>query len=168
LEFKNVDINRLIEKTLFLNANLLKLNGVKVEKNLYPGLPEIIGSEDQLQQVFMNIISNAAETIEATGNGVLSIQTRHLPKSERIAAIFKDTGTVIPKENVSKIFEPFFTTKKEGKGVGLGLSVAYGIVRDHGGTIYVKPEEGKGNSFIVKLPLKQKPVPLDQQGGLHG
>ncbi|MBW1967922.1 MAG: PAS domain-containing protein [Deltaproteobacteria bacterium] len=168
LEFKNVDINRLIEKTLFLNANLLKLNGVKVEKHLYPDLPEIIGSEDQLQQVFMNIISNAAETIEATGSGVLSIETRHLPKSGKIAAIFKDTGIVIPKENVSKIFEPFFTTKKEGKGVGLGLSVAYGIVRDHGGTIYVEPEEGKGNSFTVKLPLKQTFVTLDQQGGLHG
>ncbi|MFA9498543.1 MAG: ATP-binding protein [Deltaproteobacteria bacterium] len=168
LEFKNVDINRLIEKTLFLNANLLKLNGVKVEKHFYPDLPEIIGSEDQLQQVFMNIISNAAETIEATGSGVLSIETRHLPKSGKIAAIFKDTGIVIPKENVSKIFEPFFTTKKEGKGVGLGLSVAYGIVRDHGGTIYVEPEEGKGNSFTVKLPLKQTFVTLDQQGGLHG
>ena len=168
LEFKNVDINRLIEKTLFLNANLLKLNGVKVEKHFYPDLPEIIGSEDQLQQVFMNIISNAAETIEATGGGVLSIETRHLPKSGKIAAIFKDTGIVIPKENVSKIFEPFFTTKKEGKGVGLGLSVAYGIVRDHGGTIYVEPEEGKGNSFTVKLPLEQKPVTLDQHGGLHG
>ena len=168
LEFKNVDINRLIEKTLFLNANLLKLNNVKVEKYFYPELPEIIGSEDQLQQVFMNIISNAAETIEATGGGVLSIETRYLPKSERIAAIFKDTGIVIPKENVSKIFEPFFTTKKEGKGVGLGLSVAYGIVRDHGGTIYVEPEEGKGNSFTVKLPLKQTYVTLDQHGGLHG
>jgi two-component system NtrC family sensor kinase len=168
LEFKNVDINRLIEKTLFLNANLLKLNNVKVEKYFYPELPEIIGSEDQLQQVFMNIISNAAETIEATGSGVLSIETRYLPKSGRIAAIFKDTGIVIPKENVSKIFEPFFTTKKEGKGVGLGLSVAYGIVRDHGGTIYVEPEEGKGNSFTVKLPLKQTYVTLDQHGGLHG
>jgi len=168
LEFKNVDINRLIEKTLFLNANLLKLNGVTVEKHFYPDLPEIIGSEDQLQQVFMNIISNAAETIEATGSGVLSIETRYLRKSERIVAIFKDTGIVIPKENVSKIFEPFFTTKKEGKGVGLGLSVAYGIVRDHGGTIYVEPEEGKGNRFTVKLPLEQKPVTLDQHGGLHG
>jgi signal transduction histidine kinase len=161
MEFTKVDINRLIEKTLFLNANLLKLNGVKVEKHLYPDLPEIIGSEDQLQQVFMNVISNAAETIEATGGGVLSIETRYLPKSERIAAIFKDTGIVIPKENVSKIFEPFFTTKKEGKGVGLGLSVAYGIVRDHGGTIYVEPEEGKGNRFTVKLPLEQKPVTLN-------
>jgi C4-dicarboxylate-specific signal transduction histidine kinase len=168
MTFTKVDINRLIEKTLFLNANLLKLNGVKVEKHFFSDLPEIIGSEDQLQQVFMNIISNAAETVEASGGGVLSVETRYLQKSERIAVIFKDTGIVIPKENVSKIFEPFFTTKKEGKGVGLGLSVAYGIVRDHGGSIYVEPEERKGNSFTVKLPLKQTYVTLDQPGGLHG
>ena len=167
--FKKVEINRLLEKTLFLNANLLKLNGVKkVEKHFYPDLPEIVGSEDQLQQVFMNIISNAAETIEAAGGGDLSITTKHLPKSGRIAVSFKDTGVVIPQENVSKIFEPFFTTKKKGKGVGLGLSVAYGIVRDHGGTIFVEPEEGKGNTFTVRLPLQQSPDHLNQPGGLHG
>jgi signal transduction histidine kinase len=168
MEFKKVDINRLIEKTLFLNANLLKINGVKIEKRFCADLPKIIGSEDQLQQVFMNIISNAAETIEDSGGGVMSIETKYLPKSSRISASFKDTGKAIPKENVSKIFEPFFTTKKGGKGVGLGLSVAYGIVIDHGGTIYVEPEEGEGNSFVVKLPLEQKPVTLDRHGGLYG
>ena len=168
MEFKKVDINRLIEKTLFLNSNLLKINGVKVEKRLYSDLPKIIGSEDQLQQVFMNIISNAAETIEAIGGGVLGIETRYLPKPGRIAASFKDTGVAIPKENISKIFEPFFTTKRKGKGVGLGLSVAYGIVQEHGGSIYVESEEGKGNTFIVKLPLKQLSADLDQHGGLHG
>jgi PAS domain S-box-containing protein len=168
MEFKKVDINRLIEKTLFLNVNLLKLNSVKVKKRFYPDLPEIVGSEDQLQQVFMNIISNAAETIEAAGGGALSVETRYLQKSGRISISFKDTGIVIPMENVSKIFEPFFTTKKKGKGVGLGLSVAYGIVKDHGGTIYVQPEDGKGNTFTVKLPLKRSSVNPDQHGGLHG
>ena len=168
MEFKRVDINRLIEKTLFLNSNLLKISGVKVVKRLYPGLPEIIGSEDQLQQVFMNIISNAAETVEATGSGVLSIETRHLLKAGKIEASFKDTGVAIPKENISKIFEPFFTTKRKGKGVGIGLSVAYGITQEHGGSIYVESEEGKGNTFIVKLPLKQPFATLEQHGGSHG
>jgi len=155
MEFTEVDINRLIEKTLFLNANLLKLNNVKVEKHFDSNLPKIVGSEDQLQQVFMNIISNAAETIKSSGGGALSVETRYLADSGRIAAGFKDTGIAISKENVSKIFEPFFTTKKKGKGVGLGLSVAYGIVREHNGTIFVEPEEGRGNTFTVKLPLKQ-------------
>jgi len=168
MEFKKVDINRLIEKTLFLNANLLKLNGVKVETFYYPELPKIIGSEDHLQQIFMNIISNAAESIETVKGGVLSISTRYLKKSEQISISFEDTGIAIPREDVSKIFEPFFTTKKKEKGVGLGLSVAYGLVRDHGGTIFVKPGEGKGNTFTVRLPLKPSTVNFDQHGGYHG
>ncbi len=168
IELNKVNINRLIEKTLFLNSNLLKLNGVKVEKRLYPDLPEIIGSEDQLQQVFMNIISNAAETLEAVGGGGLSIETRYLAKSKKVSASFKDTGIAIPRENVSKIFEPFFTTKRKGKGVGLGLSVAYGIIREHGGTIYVEPGDGKGNTFTVRLPLKRLSANLDPYGGPHG
>lgn len=155
MAFKEVDINRLIEKTLFINANLLKLNGVRVKKHFDPDLPKIVGSEDQLQQVFMNIISNAAETLETVGSGVLDIDTRCLSKTGRIAVGFKDNGVAIPRENVSKIFEPFFTTKKKGKGVGLGLSVAYGIVREHGGTIFVEPGKDRGNTFTVKLPLKQ-------------
>ncbi len=167
-ELKKVNINRLIEKTLFLNSNLLKINGVKVEKRLYSNLPEIIGSEDQLQQVFMNIISNAAETLEIAGGGRLSIETRYLTKSKRISASFKDSGIAIPRENVSKIFEPFFTTKKKGKGVGLGLSVAYGIVREHGGTIFVEPGDEKGNTFTVRLPLKRLAMNLDPNGGPHG
>jgi len=168
MEFKKVDINRLIEKTLFLNANLLKLHGVKVEKSYYQELPEIIGSEDHLQQIFMNIISNAAESIEADEGGVLSVKTRYLKNSDRILISFEDTGIAIAKEDVSKIFEPFFTTKKKGKGVGLGLSVAYGLVREHGGTIYVKPGKVKGNTFTVRLPFKQSTFNIDQHGGFHG
>ncbi len=168
MEFKKVDLNRLIDKTLFLNANLLKLNGVKVDRFYYPDLPEIIGSEDRLQQVFMNIISNAAENIEADKGGILSVKTRYLKKSGRVSISFEDTGIAISKTDVSKIFEPFFTTKKKGKGVGLGLSVAYGLIRDHNGTIYVTPGEEKGNVFTIRLPLKPNNVNLDQHGGFHG
>ncbi len=168
MEFKKVDLNRLIDKTLFLNANLLKLNGVKVKKHYHPDLPEIIGSEDCLQQVFMNIISNAAENIEADKGGVLSVKTRFLKKFDKVSVSFEDTGTAIPKADVSKIFEPFFTTKKKGKGVGLGLSVAYGLVREHSGTIYVRPGEKRGNIFTVRLPLNQPTANPDRHGGFHG
>ena len=116
----------------------------------------------------MNIVSNAAEAMESDGKGELSITTHYSSENGKITVFFKDTGVGIPDGNLSKLFEPFFTTKKKGKGVGLGLSVAYGIVRDHGGTIFVKPEEGKGNTFTVKLPLKQSSVNLDQHEGLHG
>ena len=168
IAFKKVDLNRLIDKTLFLNANLLKLNGVKIKKYYAKDLPEIIGSEDCLQQVFMNLISNATESIEGDKGGILSVKTRLLKKSGKVTISFEDTGNAIPKANVSKIFEPFFTTKKKGKGVGLGLSVAYGLIRDHNGTIFVKPGEERGNIFTITLPLKQPTATPDQHGGVHG
>ena len=152
MELKRVDVNQLVEQTLILNSNLLKLNGVKVEKKLSGDLPDLVGSQDQLQQVIMNIVSNAAEAIEATGGGWLKIETRHSLKDDRIYLSFTDTGIGIPRENFSKLFEPFFTTKKKGKGVGLGLSVAYGIIREHGGTINVNSEVGKGTTFELELP----------------
>ena len=142
--------------------NLLKINRVKVEKKFDPDLPELLGSADQLQQVFMNLISNAAEVIEANGGGILNIETRHVVKDGLITVSFKDTGLGIPPENLPKLFEPFFTTKTKGKGVGLGLSVAYGIVQEHHGSIDVRSELAKGTTFTVQFPLKQgeqHPVP---------
>ncbi len=166
MELKRISINRLIEQTLFLNANLLKISGVKVETHLDPDLPELIGSEDQLQQVFMNLVSNAAEAMEAKGGGRLRIETQHSLRDDKLLVDFKDTGVGVPEKNLSKLFEPFFTTKKKGKGVGLGLSVAYGIIQEHGGSIYVESPAGEGTSFNVKLPLKPAAVKLDSQGGL--
>ncbi|MBL7212653.1 MAG: PAS domain-containing protein [Desulfobacteraceae bacterium] len=155
MEPKRLNLNRLIEQTLFLNSNLLKINGVKVEKSLEPDLPYLVGSGDQLQQVLMNIISNAVEAMETNGGGVLSIETKHLSTEGKILASFRDTGKGIPDENLSRLFEPFFTTKKKGKGVGLGLSVAYGIIQEHGGSIHAKSEVEQGSTFIIELPLKQ-------------
>jgi two-component system NtrC family sensor kinase len=158
MEPKRVSLNRLIEQTLFLNSNLLKIDGVKVVNKLDPDLPDLLGSEDQLQQVFMNLVSNATEAMEATGGGVLTIESSHIPDENSLQINFRDTGPGIPEENISKLFEPFFTTKKKGKGVGLGLSVAYGIIQEHGGSIYVKSEAGRGATFQVKLPLKSIPA----------
>jgi PAS domain S-box-containing protein len=155
MELKNINLNRLIEKTLFLNANLLKIHRVKVETHLAPDLPEIVGSEDQLQQVFMNLISNAAEAIEPQGSGDLKITTGYSLEGGIVNIYLQNTGMEIAQENMSRIFEPFFTTKKKGKGVGLGLSVAYGIIQEHGGTIYVISAEGTGTTFRVNLPLKR-------------
>jgi two-component system NtrC family sensor kinase len=162
MELRRINLNRLIEHTLFLNSNLLKIDGIKVEKNLDPTLPDLVGSEDQLQQVFMNLISNAAEAMEAKG-GVLRIETRHSLREGKLLVDFKDTGVGIPEENLLKLFEPFFTTKKKGKGVGLGLSVAYGIVQEHGGSIYVESRAGEGTTFHVKLPLKPASAAVKQK-----
>ncbi len=86
---------------------------------------------------------------------------------DKLLVIFNDTGIGIPEANLSKLFEPFFTTKKKGKGVGLGLSVAYGIIQEHGGSIYVKSKVGKGTTFHVSLPLKPASDKLDPQGGFN-
>jgi PAS domain S-box-containing protein len=163
MELKGVDINRLLEKTILLNSNLLKINGVKVQTELGSGLPELIGSEDQLQQVFMNLISNAAEGMATKGGGVLNIETKHSVKDGQIVVRVKDTGPGIPQEDIPKLFEPFFTTKKKGKGVGLGLSVAYGIIKEHGGSFYVNSKEGKGTTFKVNLPLKNSSKRLTEE-----
>jgi PAS domain S-box-containing protein len=162
MEPKRVNLNRLIEQTLFLNSNLLKIDGVKVENKLDPDLPDLLGSEDQLQQVFMNLVSNATEAMEAAGGGVLTIESRLVLSEDSLQISFNDTGPGIPEEDISKLFEPFFTTKKKGKGVGLGLSVAYGIIQEHGGSIYVKSKVGQGTTFQVKLPLQSTSAQVDK------
>lgn len=167
IEFKPVDLNQLIERTLILNANLLKINHIRVAKHLDSRLPDLMGSEDQLQQVVMNIVSNAAEAMESGGNGTLTIETRHRIKHNWTMVLFRDTGIGVPRENLSKLFEPFFTTKKDGKGVGLGLSVAYGIVREHGGEIFVDSNMRRGTTFKVLLPLNQAAALEASNGGIH-
>lgn len=160
LELTRLNLNRLIEKTLLINVNLLKLGRVKVIKKLDPLLPDIIGSEDQLQQVFMNFISNSVEAMESMGKGVLTIETRPGKTKEQVAVSFRDTGIGIDKEKLPRLFEPFYTTKKKGKGVGLGLSVVYGIIQEHGGTIDAQSLPGEGTTFSVMLPIE----PMDNTG----
>lgn len=167
MELTKLNLNQLIEKTLLLNSNLLRINGVKVEKRLYPDLPEIIGSEDQLLQVFVNFVSNAAEAMEPAGGGTLSIESEYHPKINRLLVRFRDTGIGIPRKNLPRLFEPFFTTKRKGKGVGLGLSLAYGIIEEHGGAINVESEVGKGTAIQVELPLRKAGAP-GKGGGTHG
>jgi PAS domain S-box-containing protein len=150
-----VNLNNLVDQTLLLNSNLLKINGIKVEKRLDPKLPDIIGSSDQLQQVLMNLLSNAIEAMESAGGGTLGIETSHSARGKKVNIRFIDTGTGIDRDNIKKLFEPFFTTKK-GKGVGLGLSVAYGIIQEHGGSIDVRSRLGEGTTFKIEFPLKNQ------------
>jgi signal transduction histidine kinase len=157
MELKQVNLNNLIERTLVLTSNLMKLNGVKVETNLAPDLPEVVGSDDQLLQAFMNFVSNAAEAMVSTEGGALTIESRSIEKGDKVQVCFIDRGIGIPREDVTKLFEPFFTTKKKGKGVGLGLSVAYGIIQEHGGLIIVESQPGKGTTLDVRIPVKESP-----------
>ena len=168
MALERLSINRLIDKTLILNANLLKLHQIRVEKKFDIKVPDIIGSEDQLQQVFMNLISNAVEAMESKAEGILSIETHLASSEQRIVVKFCDNGIGIPKKNFSRLFEPFFSTKKDGKGVGLGLSVAYGIIKEHGGYIYVESDLGKGTTFRVNLALMPVTHMNENYGGNDG
>jgi two-component system NtrC family sensor kinase len=165
MEFGSVELNQLIEKTLFLNANLLKLHAIKVEERLAPDLPVFTGSEDRLQQVFMNLVSNAAEAMDGRSERMLRIETAQEREKGRVSVVFADTGVGIPEENLPKLFEPFFSTKKQGKGVGLGLSVVYGIIQEHGGSIHVQSQEGRGTTFTIELPLKADPKTFHPREG---
>ena len=157
IEVIKFDMNDLIEQTLILNSNLLKINRIRVIEELERNLPLISGSEDQLKQVVMNLISNAVESMSKASRKRLTIRTFSKPKDKAIGLEICDTGVGIPQSAVSKIFEPFFTTKKKGKGVGLGLSVVYGIIKGHGGQIYVDSDKGKGTKFSITLLQKIKP-----------
>jgi PAS domain S-box-containing protein len=168
MEIERVRLNRLIEKTLILTDNLLKISGVGVETGLDQGLPALQGSEDQLLQVFMNLVANAVEAMESGGGGRLEIRSEYDMQAGRVVVTFRDTGIGIPPDKISQVFDPFFTTKSKGKGVGLGLSVAYGIIEKHGGRIRVTSEVGKGSTFAVELPLNPAGRLSSRPGDPHG
>lgn len=160
IAMKWVDLNRVLENLLLLNANFLKIHSITLDKKFDPDLPRITGDEDQLQQVFMNVLSNAVAAMEPKGGGTLEISTKG-GQGKRVLAVLRDTGVGMRQEDIPKIFDPFYSTKEKGKGVGLGLSVAYGIVQQHNGSIYVSAREGEGASVQISLPLQQ-PLELEQ------
>ncbi len=144
-------INNIIEDVLKLRAYEHKVNGIEVQRQLAPDLPEIKVDYSQMQQVFLNIIINAEYfMIEAHNRGTLTVTTKKRNGSVRIS--IADDGPGIPPETLSRIFNPFFTTKEAGKGTGLGLSICHGIVSEHGGQIYARSRPGKGATIVVELP----------------
>ena len=164
IEVVKFDLNELIDQVLILNSNLMKINRIRVKEELAHNLPLISGSEDQIKQVLMNLISNAVESMAQSPERCLTINTFEKPKEKAVGLVVEDTGPGIDKDTIPKIFEPFFTTKKKGKGVGLGLSVVYGIINEHGGNLYVDSEAGKGTRFSITLyrelaPKKNKLSP---------
>ncbi len=148
-ELKYADINKGLESTLNIVRSEIKYKAEVIKD--YGKIPEILCHPMQLNQVFMNILINAAQAIEKKGE--ITIVTRDL-KNDAIEIRISDTGVGISKENLGKVFNPFFTTKEVGKGTGLGLSMSYGIIERHGGAIEVQSEVGKGSAFIIKLPVK--------------
>ncbi len=151
-KLKKIDINEALENTLSLLRGETK-NRIEVVKD-YGELPQVLCYASQLNQVFMNILSNAAQAIEAKGK--ISIKTSVLDKKAKDKVVIEvgDSGKGISKDKLNQIFDPFFTTKGVGKGTGLGLSISYGIVEKHKGEIQVESEEGKGTKFTIVLPVE--------------
>jgi signal transduction histidine kinase len=151
------DLNRLVKGTLSLAQHKMKLNNVEVEIDLHEGLAPVLCDGSQIQQVTLNLLLNAAEATQSKAERRVTISTDG--DAEAVRLTVSDNGEGISPENLNKIFDPFFTTKSEGKGVGLGLAVSYGIVQAHGGDIEVKSQPGIGTTFVVTLPLEHAARP---------
>ena len=148
------DVNEILRRTLSLLERQALLKNVGITTALCDSLPMAMMDSSQIQQVFTNIILNAAEAIE--GEGGLTITSRVASDGKSIEIEFADTGCGIPRENFEKIFDPFFTTKEVGRGTGLGLAVSYGIIARHKGAIEVESEPGKGTTFTVRFFLSSE------------
>jgi signal transduction histidine kinase len=146
------DVNGVIRDVIRLvGYSLARENRVRIDTRLADELPACVLSPDELKQVVINLVKNAVQAIE--GPGRVLVTTRPLPGGGKISLAVTDTGTGISKEMVPRIFDPFFTTKANGVGTGLGLSVVYGIVTKHAGTIGVRTREGGGTRVSLGLPV---------------
>jgi len=153
-EFASVNIHRVINDTLSLLEHPLKTSQIRINVNLLAEAPLVTGNAGKLQQVFLNLFLNARDAMP--DGGTLDIRTAIV--DGRIEIVITDSGGGISREHIKKIYDPFFTTKTAGKGTGLGLSVSYGIVQEHGGTISVESNVGRGTSFRLDFPLSRKAI----------
>lgn len=149
-----LDIGGAIKETLSIVNYQLKLKNIKVTTKLEPGLAKVMGISNQLQQVFTNLIINAQQAMPEGGE--LIIEAKNKPQ-DKVRIEFADIGCGIPSGNLERIFEPFFTTRIKERGIGLGLSVSYQIIKAHKGTIDVASRPDKGAVFTITLPAVKEP-----------
>src|SRR6267143_695489 len=146
-----ISLTRVIERALSLVQEQLRLHEIEVTLDLGPEEPVVVGNPIQLEQVFINLLTNARDAVVDSPRRAIRISASVGSAAVEIA--FVDTGHGIPSGLERRIFDPFFTTKEVGKGTGLGLSITYGIVKEHGGTISVVSRPGEGATFLIQLPL---------------
>ena len=155
-DFQELDVNQPVENALMLTGQQLLNHNITINRRLTEGLPKIAGDSGQLEQVFLNLISNARDAMEkVTGPKELTIHSYLSDEEESPTVIVsvKDTGEGIPEVILSKVLEPFFSTKPVGKGTGLGLSLCFGIVEAHGGRLKIKSQVGVGTEVKILLPV---------------
>jgi PAS domain S-box-containing protein len=155
-EYNLTDIHEVIENTLLLAGDELRINNIELIKEFSSDLPAVNADSNRLEQVFLNLISNAKWAMKDTQEKRLIIRVSLSSDKKSIEIAFIDTGCGISKENQEKIFTPFFTTRPVGEGTGLGLSVCFGIIKEHNGNMWVESEgKGKGTTFRITLPLAE-------------
>jgi two-component system NtrC family sensor kinase len=151
---KPSSLNQIVSDCLSLVEHRAVFQNIQVVKKLGSDLPPVVVDPSQVEQVFMNMIMNAAEAMD--GAGTLTVSTRLDPAGEFVEVAFSDTGHGITEEDMERIFDPFFTTKEVGHGTGLGLAISYGIVKEHDGWISVESRVGKGTTFTVRFPATEE------------
>ena len=155
-----VDINQVVRETLNLRSYEQRVTNIVVIDALAAGLPQVFADAHQVQQVLLNLIINAEQAmLSANGRGILVVRTWHDAERECVILEINDDGPGVAEDVQPKIFDPFFTTKEVGKGTGLGLTVAYAIVNEHGGRIRVESRPGGGASFFVEVPVSGARIP---------
>jgi signal transduction histidine kinase/CheY-like chemotaxis protein len=155
-----VDINQVVRETLALRAYEQRVSNITIIDALAAGLPQVFADGHQMQQVLLNLIINAEQAmLSAHGRGVLVVRTWHDASQESVVLEINDDGPGIPEEVQPKIFDPFFTTKEVGKGTGLGLTVAYAIIQEHGGRLRLESRPDTGASFYVEVPVSGEKLP---------
>jgi C4-dicarboxylate-specific signal transduction histidine kinase len=150
-----VDVDEVIERSLLLMQEQLRLRGIEIELDLCADELIVLGNAIQLEQIFINLLTNARDALTESRGKTIRIGTSR--DQEWIRIRFADTGPGIARDLEQRIFDPFFTTKEVGTGTGLGLSITYSIVKEHGGQISVEPTRGRGASFLVELPIMRDP-----------
>jgi PAS domain S-box-containing protein len=168
IEYRDFQLNDIINKIVLLFRHKAEQNAIRIQTELTEELPEMRGDPCQIQQCLINLLFNAMEAMPSGGR--VTIRTTFDSPHNLICAEVEDTGIGIPEDMISRIFEPFFSTKQGEKGVGLGLAVVYGIIKDHRGTIYIKSEVDKGSKFILRfavpesgvgLPVRRQDIPTE-------
>jgi len=158
-ELKRVDLHVGIDATIRLLSQYFNSNHITLKRD-YGELPLVECYAGQLNQVWMNLLTNAAQAI-GTEPGLVRIVTRL--EGENVSVQIQDTGRGIPAEDLNRIFDPFFTTKSVGEGTGLGLSISYGIIESHGGSITVESAQDIGTTFTTLIPLQARGLQPQQE-----
>ena len=151
---ETIQLSEILEKAINLFENQALFHNIDIVKQYQPDLTQIYADPVQIEQVFVNIIMNAADAMN--GKGILTLITRTAETGDYVETGVIDTGSGMSSDQIERVFDPFFTTKEAGKGTGLGLSISYGIIQEHGGTIKVSSRIGEGSTFTVVLPIKKE------------